>query len=195
MVAAQPEEPYPMTEADYLAFEAESEFKHEFSRGYVYAMTGASVRHGIIGHLNTQLSHRNCTVTSSDVRVHIARKNTFRYPDVTVFCGDPAYAAGRTDTLTNPVVVVEVLSPNTALTDCNEKLMEYTQVETLHTYLLVAQDEARIECYRRHETGEWLYNIVTGEAGEIALPAIDCTLFRNLLGLYAISNIKLALQS
>jgi Uma2 family endonuclease len=181
MIAAQPEEPLQMTEAAYLEFEAESEFKHEYSRGYVYAMTGGSVRHGIITvnistHLNTQLSDRNCSVTSSDVRVTIASKGTYRYPDVTVFCGDPAYVAGRTDTLTNPIVLVEVLSPGTALKDRNEKLMEYTQIETLHAYLLVAQDEARIECYRRHETGEWLYSFVSGIDSEIALPTIDCTL-------------------
>ncbi len=109
-----------MTEAEYLAFEAESEFKHEFSRGNVYAMTGASLRHGIITvnvstHLNNQLADRDCTVTSPDVRVYIASKQAYRYPDVTIFCGDPVYIEGRTDTITNPVMLVEVLSPGTAL--------------------------------------------------------------------------------
>ncbi len=170
-----------MTEAAYLEFEAGSEIKHEYRQGYVYAMTGGSVRHGIITmnigtQLNIQLGDRNCSVTSPDVRVYIASKGAYRYPDVTVFCGDPAYVQSRTDTISNPVVLVEVLSPGTALKDRNEKLVEYTQIETLHAYLLVAQDEARVERFMRHETGEWLYSIVSGLDSEIILPTIDCTL-------------------
>jgi Uma2 family endonuclease len=181
MYAAPPEESIPMTEAEYLAFEATSEFKHEYSRGRIYAMTGGSVRHGVITantiiHLGNQLSERNCSVTSPDVRIYIASKSAYRYPDVMVFCGDPAYMRGRTDTIMNPVVLVEVLSPSTVLLDRNDKLMEYTLIETLQAYLLVSQHEPRIERYMRHESGEWLYSITNGLESEIALPAIDCTL-------------------
>lgn len=181
MYAVQPEEPLQMTEAQYLEFEATNDLKHEYRQGNVYAMTGASVRHNTITmnigtQLNIQLAERDCVVTSADTRVHIVSKSAYRYPDVTVFCGDPSYLAGRTDTITNPVVLVEVLSPSTALTDRNEKLVEYIQIESLHAYLLVAQDEARIERFMRHETGEWLYSLYTGWDDEVHLPAIHCKL-------------------
>ncbi len=181
MVAAQTEEPHPMTETAYLVFEDESEIKHEFSGGQVYAMTGGSVRHGVITantiiHLGNQLSNRNCSVIGSDVRVHIKSKGAYRYPDVMVFCGEPAYREGRTDTITNPIVLVEVLSPSTAVTDRNEKLEEYFQILSLQAYLLVSQDNAKVERFLRHESGQWLYQYVTGLGSEIDVPPLDCTL-------------------
>lgn len=181
MVATQPEETSFMTEAEYLAFEDASEFKHEYNGGHVYAMTGASVRHNTIVmnigvQLSLQLADRNCTTNAADTRVHIASKGTYRYPDVTVFCGDPAYWQDRTDTITNPVVLVEVLSPESALRDYNEKLAEYTQFDTLQFYLVVSQHTPKVERYMRDESGQWLYNFVTGLEGEIALPTLDCTL-------------------
>ena len=163
-----------MTEAEYLAFADEQEFKHEYRNGEVIAMTGGSVRHGAITastiiHLGNKLRDTDCTVTSSDVRVYIAHKQTYRYPDVTVFCGDPVYREGRTDTLTNPVLLVEVLSPSTARTDHNDKLAEYTRIPRLQAYVLVSQDEPKVEVYQRHESGKWLYEFVTGMEAEITL--------------------------
>lgn len=179
MYAVQPEDD--MTEAEYLAFDAANEIKHEFKRGRVYAMTGASVRHNVITantitHLNNQIGERDCTVTSSDVRIHIASKRAYRYPDVTVFCGDPVYVEGRVDTITNPVLLVEVLSPSTALIDRNDKLAEYTQIDSLQVYLLVSQREARVERYMRHGADEWLYTIASELDDSVALPSLDCTL-------------------
>lgn len=164
-----------MTEAEYLAFADEQEFKHEYSGGRVYAMTGGTVRHGVITmsagtHLSNLLRDNDCTVTSPDVRVHIASRRAYRYPDVTVFCGDPVYLEGRTDTITNPAVLVEMLSPGTALTDRNQKLTEYTQIESLQAYVLISQDEPKVEVFRRHEGERWLYEYVTGLDGEIELP-------------------------
>ncbi len=125
-----------MTEAEYLAFADTQEIKYEYQNGEIVAMTGGSVWHGVITgntitHLNNQLGERDCTVTSPDVRVHIAAKRAYRYPDVTLFCGEPAYVEGRTDTITNPALLVEVFSPGTAKTDHTDKLAEYTQIDTL----------------------------------------------------------------
>ncbi len=176
-----PIEPNKMSEAEYLAFEESTRDKYEYSRGRVYAMSGGSVRHGVVTvnistQLNIQLMQKNCSVASSDVKVHIASKKSYRYPDVTVFCGAPSYLAGRVDTLLNPVLLVEVTSPSTALLDRNEKLAEYTQIDSLQTYLLVAQDEPKIERFMRHESGGWLYQYVTGLDAEISVPSLDCTL-------------------
>ena len=178
MYATQSVDLPPMTETEYLAFADEQEIKHEYRRGQVYAMSGASVRHNTISastitHLTNTLAHRDCTVTSSDTRIHIASKGTYRYPDVTVFCGEPAYREGRTDTITNPVLLVEVQSPGTALRDYNEKLEEYTQIDTLQTYVLVAQDTPKVEVYRRQATGKWLYEYVTGLDAEIEVSVLD----------------------
>jgi len=137
MYAAYPnsETPMEMTEADYLALDESSPVRHEYRQGKVYAMTGGSVRHSVITvnistQFNIQVGESGYSVASPDLRVHIAQKNSYRHPDVTVFCGAPAYLQGRTDTITNPIVLVEVLSPSSALLDRNEKLEEYTQIET-----------------------------------------------------------------
>jgi len=167
MEAAQQSD-YPlMTEAEYLAFADQQEFKYEFRRGRVYAMTGGTVRHGIItGNiitlLNNLLGERDCSVTSPDVRVRHASMRTYRYPDVTVFCGEPQVLEGRSDTLTNPVLLVEVTSPESAVRDYNQKLEEYTSIETLQAYLLVSQDKAKVELFRRNEAGEWVYEFAIG---------------------------------
>lgn len=178
-----------MTEAEYLAFADTQEYKYEYQAGKVYAMTGGSVRHGVISanmiiHLDNLIGERNCSVTSSDVRVHIASKKAYRYPDVTVFCGEPEYLEGCTDTITNPVLLVEVRSPSTGLTDSNVKLDEYTQIASLQTYVLVAQDQAKVEVYRRHEAGRWLYERVTGLDAVIDVSLADAELTLSLKKIY-----------
>ncbi len=189
MFAGQSDENLHMTEAEYLAFADGQEFKHEYSRGRVLAMTGGSIRHGVITasvstHLSNLLADRDCSVTSPDVRVHIASRQSYRYPDVTVFCGEPAYLKGRMDTLTNPVVLVELLSPGTAMEDHNEKLAEYTQIEGLQAYLLIAQNEPKVEVFRRYEANQWLYEYVMGLGAEIIVPVLGVELRLSLAQIY-----------
>ena len=189
MIATQPLGLSPMSEVEYLTFADDQEFKYEYRQGQVYAMTGASVRHNIISantiaHLSSRLADQDCTVTSSDTRIHIARKGTYRYPDVTVFCGEPTYLESRTDTITNPTLLVEVLSPGTAVRDYNEKLEEYTQIETLQIYALVAQSTPKVEVFRRHEADKWLYEYATGLESEINIPVLDTELRLSLAQIY-----------
>lgn len=178
-----------MTEAEYLAFADAQEFKYEYSSGYVYAMSGGSVDHGALGmsigtHLSLLLREQDCTVTNSDVRVYIGPKQAYRYPDVTVFCGDPAYREGRTDTLTNPMLLVEVLSPGTAHVDYGEKLGEYTRIESLQAYVLVSQDKPKVEVYQRHESSKWLYQYATGMDAEIIVTVSGSDLRLSLAEIY-----------
>jgi Uma2 family endonuclease len=189
MEAAQLPEPLLMSEAEYLAFADEQEIKYEFRNGRVYAMSGGSVRHGAITmnigtHLNNLIGERNCTVLSADVRVQHAQMRTYRYPDVTVFCGDPIYREGRTDTITNPMLLVEVLSPESALRDHNEKLEEYTSIETLQAYLIISQDRAKVALYRLNEAGEWVYEFVNGLESEITVPLLGEKLKLSLAQIY-----------
>lgn len=189
MHAAQPPEPLMLSEADYLTFADGQELRYEYVRGRVYAMTGGSVRHSIIIanmiiHLDSRLTGRDCTVTSSDTRIHIASKHTYRYPDVTVFCGEPVYLSGRTDTITNPALLVEVLSPGTVVRDYNEKLEEYTQIASLQAYVLVEQHMPRLEVFRRHEGDKWLYENVRGIEADIAVPLLGIDLGLSLAQVY-----------
>jgi len=172
MYAEQPtqDEINRMTVEEYLAFADANEGKYEYAGGKVLAMGGGSLRHAtitanVITQLNVQLAERDCTVTSPDMRVQILKHGNYRYPDVSVFCGEPVYHEGRTDTLTNPALVVEVLSPATMLTDREDKLEEYTSIPGLGAYLLVAQDEMRAERYLRRDDGQWLYTWASGEDG------------------------------
>ena len=178
-----------MTEAEYLAFADEQDIKYEYCDGVVYAMTGGTVRHGVITvntstHLNIALRESDCTVVSPDVRVFIAFKQRYRYPDVSVFCGDAAYREGRPDTLTNPVLLVEVQSPSTASVDHTEKLREYTRIESLQAYVLGYQHEPRVEVYQRHSAGQWLYTDAIGLDAEITVKLFDDTLQLSLAEIY-----------
>lgn len=178
-----------MSEAEYFAFADEQETKYEFQHGQVVAMSGGSVRHGVITlsvgrHIDNLLGDRQCSVTSPDVRVQVSSEGTYRYPDVTVFCGDPQYVEGRTDTITNPVLLVEVLSPESVFRDFNDKLQEYTQIETLEAYLLVAQDEAKCALFRRNEVGQWVYEYASGLQSEIVIPLLSQELHLSLAQIY-----------
>lgn len=169
------------TEADYLAFEAASDIKHEFANGAIIAMTGASWKHNVIcvntsTTLNVQLATKDCRVTANDLRLKVLSKRSYRYPDVMVICGDPQFVDDRTDTISNPTVIIEVLSEKTALIDRNEKLDEYLQIEAVQEYVLISQAAAKIERYLRQESGDWLYSHATGLDSSLDLPSIDCVL-------------------
>lgn len=173
MYVTQHDDNVRMSESEYLAFTDAQDLKYEYRDGKVYAMTGASVRHNVITanaitHLANVLIDLDCTVTTSDTRIYIASKRSYRYPDVTVFCGKPLFVHGRTDTISDPVLLVEVLSPGTVVQDYNEKLEEYTQIESLLAYIIIAQDSPKVEIFRRYESDTWLYQVVTGLDAELS---------------------------
>ena len=182
MVATQSQpDPLHMSEAEYLAFEDSSAIKHEFVAGKVYAMTGASLTHNLICQntattLSTQLDDTPCLVVANDLRLKVDSKVAFRYPDVMVICDTPQYVDDRVDTIHNPQVIIEVLSPSTALTDRNDKLQEYMKLESVQEYVLIAQHTAQIERYTRQSSGEWLYKSVSGVDNIIDLRSINCVL-------------------
>jgi Uma2 family endonuclease len=182
-MVAEPIHPlsFPMTEEEYLVFEEMSQDKHEYANGYIYAMSGGTSNHSaittsVVGELYGQLLDKDCTVHSSDLKIHVAATRSYRYPDVSVVCGETRYAMNRTDLVTNPVLVVEVLSPSTARTDHHVKLGEYTQIDSLQAYLLISQDEPKVQRFLRQSSGDWLYTTVAGLEGTVELPFLDCTL-------------------
>lgn len=181
-MSALPEErPTPMTEAEYLEFERSSELKHEFLDGEIYAMSGASRAHNLICMtasflLYSQLRGRPCETYQSDMRVKVPATGLYTYPDVTVVCGQVELADEAFDTLLNPTIIIEVLSPSTERYDRGRKFQHYRKLPSLQEYVLIAQDAPRIEHYRRGQDGTWLLTDASGLEAVVQLPAIGCTL-------------------
>lgn len=181
MMSAVPQPSTAMSEAEYLAFERVHASKHEYINGEVYAMTGASENHNLIcgnliTRLNIQLEERPCKVYPSDMRVNIEATRLYTYPDVSVVCDPPQFSDETLDTLLNPLVLIEVLSPSTERYDRGKKFQDYRQLSSLQEYLLVSQDAPRIEHFLRQNNGEWLLSDVVGIDAHLELPSLGCLL-------------------
>ena len=171
-----------MTPEAYLAFErAQFDAKHEFLNGEIIAMAGASREHILIVAnltvaLVTQLRGRPCDVYPNEMRVKIPATGLYTYPDIAALCHAPQYEDGVSDTLLNPTIIIEVLSPSTEAYDRGAKFAHYRSIDALQLYLLVAQDKPQIEIFRRQENGDWLLTVIEGLDGRVRLDAIDCEL-------------------
>jgi Uma2 family endonuclease len=164
-----------LTAAEYLAWEREQPGKHEFFHGEVFAMAGGTPRHNalcvsISAEHRAALRPRGCSVLSSDQRLAFPPDARYAYPDVTVICGPPTFQPGTSDVITNPVVLIEVLSGSTEEYDRGLKWTGYQRIASLTDYVLVAQSEARIEHYRRNADGTWTYR-AAGPGEQFALSA------------------------
>ncbi|ETX09235.1 MAG: hypothetical protein ETSY2_00685 [Candidatus Entotheonella gemina] len=171
-----------MTPEEYLAFErAQLDAKHEFLDGEIIAMAGASRQHvrivaNLAASLITQLRGRPCDVYLSDMRVKIPAAGLYTYPDVIALCHEPRFEDDAVDTLLNPSVIIEVLSPSTESYDRGIKFTHYRSIEDLQLYILVAQDKPQIEIFRRQANGDWLLSVVEGLEARVSLDAIGCEL-------------------
>ncbi len=160
---------------EYVQFELESPIKHEYVRGMIYALSGVTRRHRRIalniGRMLDSPSERGpCRVYVAEVRLGLG--DIHYYPDVMVACGpepeDP-YIENA------PCLLVEVTSPSTEAIDRREKLMVYREIPSLRAYLIVSQDERRVERHWRDEQGQWQYALISGE-GTIPIPCPDQTM-------------------
>lgn len=180
-MSAKPKKKYVSSE-DYLALERESLEKHEYFDGEIFAMAGTSEEHANISSninisLGTQLKKLPCKSYQSDLRVHIPATGLYTYPDVIVVCGKPELLEDAfLDTLLNPVLIVEVLSPTTADYDKGTKFDHYRTIESLREYVLVWQDVKRAACYTKQDNGSWVLRDFIGEDALIILSSIDCQL-------------------
>jgi Uma2 family endonuclease len=170
-----------VTEQEYLEFEQSSELKHEYTGAEIIAMSGASREHNLIAlnistSLNSQLAERHCEIYQSDMRVQVKSSGSYRYPDISVVCGEPEFADTNPESLLNPTVLIEVLSSTTAITDRIQKLREYRRIPSLHEYLLISQDSPRVERYLRQDDINWLYTDLSGIEQKLKLPSINCVL-------------------
>ena len=172
-------EPALYTEDEYFEFERASSGRWEFVNGEIRAMSGGTADHSMIAMnigatLRAALLPRGCRVFGSDMKVHTNdRINTF--PDISVVCGPLGFHRGWKDIITNPILIVEVLSDSTAPYDLGDKFRHYQTISTLTDYLLVAQDEARVLLYTRRDD-YWEFRDITGLDSTVHLPSIRTTL-------------------
>jgi Uma2 family endonuclease len=186
------------TPEQFLEFESKASYKSEYFNGQIIAMAGASPDHVLIvtnisTQLNNQLDQRPCRVFATDLLVQATVRGIY-YPDIAVVCGELQLAKTRTNqtAVTNPLIIIEVLSASTETIDRGEKLINYTQIASLSEYVLIAQDQVYAEQWIQSE-GIWKSSHSQGLDSVIQLPSIGCTLpmsriyhkveFRNRLSL------------
>ena len=152
----------------YLAFERKSITKNEFVGGRMWAMAGGSGAHArlaarMIRMLDQRLDGAPCAVYTSDLRIHAPETGLFAYPDASVVCGPLQYTPSTPkDTVINPAVIVEVLSPPTETFDRGDKFLHYRSIGTLREYLLISQTGVLVECYSKQPDGTWPVKLLRG---------------------------------
>jgi Uma2 family endonuclease len=170
-----------LTPEEYLAIERQAEYKSEYYRGEMFAMSGASKEHNLIAGnvfaaLHAQLRKRPCQAYTSDMRVKVSPTGLYTYPDVIVVCGEAQFEDKQVDTLLNPTVIVEVLSPSTEAHDRGWKFEQYRKLASLQEYILIAQDKYHVEHYVRQADDQWVFSETERLSDTIHLPAINCDL-------------------
>jgi Uma2 family endonuclease len=170
-----------LTPEEYLAIERRAETKSEYFDGEMFAMVGASRKRNIIsgnvlGEVGQQLKGKPFEIYASKMRVKIPATGLYTYPDVTVACGEPEFEDEFVDTLLNPTLIVEVLSASTAAYDRIKKFGYYRTIDSLAEYLLVAQDEYKVEQYAKQPDGRWLLSDIRSLKGVVELDSIECRL-------------------
>ncbi len=168
-----------VTEDDYLASERLAATKSELVNGKVIATAGASPKHNAIaanvsGALRALLKAKRSLVLTSDQRIHCPQTGLYNYPDVTIVCGPLRFHETARDTLLNPVVLVEVLSPSTEDYDREAKFAHYRTIASLREYVIVHQTQERVEHHQRLESGQWLLTDYQGLDTTVLLPSLDC---------------------
>ena len=171
--------PHFVSPEEYLALEDAAQERSEYVDGEIFAMTGTTILHNqIAGNLylalRNHLHDRPCRTFFADIKVDAARGNAFYYPDLVVRC-QPEPLSGDAKVISDPTLIIEVLSPSTEATDRREKLAAYRKIATLQEYVLVAQDEPSVEIYRRQGDVGWNY-LAFGEGEAVTLSSIDLTL-------------------
>lgn len=168
--------------AEYFAWEEGAATRSEYFDGEIFAMAGGTPEHNLISsntlrELGNQLEERPCRVYPSDQRITVAETGLYTYPDVTVVCDEPHFEEPGRRALTNPTVIVEVLSESTEAYDRGDKFAHYRRLSSLKEYVLVSSDQHRIERFTRREVGaDWLMTECSDPEGVIELPSIGCVL-------------------
>ena len=172
--------PTHLSPAAYLAWERKAAFRNEYLNGVIRAMSGASEAHNritvnMILRLGNLLDDLEYSLYVGDLRVRAGAADAYLYPDVVIVRGPPRFEDDVFDTLLNPAVVIEVLSPSTEARDRGEKFAQYRQLESLHEYILISQERIHVEHYLRQGT-QWLLTEFRDSDDVLPIVAADCEL-------------------
>jgi Uma2 family endonuclease len=166
------------TPEQYLALERKANFKSEYDNGFIWAMAGASDEHNTIalnlgGEIRSELKGRPYKAYVSDMRVRVSPTGLYTYPDVMAVCGERQFLDDKTDTLLNPTMIAEVLSPTTEAYDRGDRFVKYRQLSSLREYVLIAQDKVLVERYTR-QGDQWLLTEFKSLDDILPLTSIGC---------------------
>lgn len=166
---------------DYLRFERGAKEKHEYFEGQVIAMAGASLAHNrivsnVIGEIRTHLKNKSCEILPSDIRISVPAFESYMYPDATIVCDKPEMEDDQFDTLKNPTVIFEVLSPSTEDYDRGKKFFFYRQIPSLKEFIVIDSTKYFIEVSSRQADGSWKFEEVNDVNSEMKIATIDCRL-------------------
>lgn len=171
-----------ITAEQYLELERASDMRHEFLDGLMYAMAGESRDHSSIcfnlaAEIGAQIKAGKCQGFSPNMKVRAGLGGLYAYPDLMIVCDEARFHDEQGDVLLNPTVIFELLSPSTEKYDRGEKFHRYrTQVESLQDYVLVSQDQMRIEHHHRESDGTWNLTESHGPESLLYLTSIECNL-------------------
>jgi Uma2 family endonuclease len=176
------------TPAEYLSLERTSDIRHDYVDGQIVAMSGGSIWHAIICDnllvkLTARLNGTGCKPFSASLRVKIQATGNYTYPDLSIVCGERQMEDGRNDTLLNPRVLFEVLSPSTEMHDRGWKFKNYQLIPSFEEFVLVYQDEPRVERFVRQGDVGWLMTHVSGLDQKVRIESVGCEL--SLAEIYA----------
>lgn len=164
---------------EYFELEEASEERHEYHDGEMFAMSGGTFSHCIIGfNLGREAGIRlkdGCVVVGFDARVHIEPRGLYTYPDVVIVCG-PVKLSKPGGSLLNPKVIFEVLSKSTERYDRGAKFESYRKIDSLEEYILVSQWDFAIDQFRRNEAGRWELTEIRGEENVLEIPSVQITI-------------------
>ncbi len=169
-----------ITPEEYLRRERVAEFRHEHFNGEIFAMAGGSPPHSLItantiGELRDKLKNTPCRVFDCNLRIRVSATGLYTYPDASVICGKLQFDDEEGDTVLNPTVLVEVLSKSSEGYDRGEKWAHYQTIVSLREFVLIAQDQPRMERFLRNEDGTWTPATVAGLDQTLQLPSIGIT--------------------
>jgi Uma2 family endonuclease len=170
-----------LTIEEYLAFERQSAEKHEYFKGEVFAMAGASNMHNLLfsnlfGEIASKLKGKPFRPYGSDMRVHIPQNTLFTYPDISIFCGSINSLDKERDNAIGPVVILEILSPSTKNYDRGGKFLLYRDIPSLKEYILVDTEFTHIEAFRINLVGQWELTEYKTKEEVLSLTSIELTL-------------------
>jgi len=145
---------------EYLLSERKTPEKNEYYKGEIFAMGGNSLPHNIVfknmfGHLFSKLKGKNCQPFGSDLRIHIPKNTLFTYPDISIICGRPETTDSTFDTITNPSVIIEILSESKRNYDKGGKFTLYREIESLREYILIDSESVMVEKFKKNDDQSW----------------------------------------